>query len=45
VQAEPRGRFEQAAIAALARYRYEPFAQDGVTYERRTRLLIRFTLK
>ena len=29
VAAEPRGEFEKAALAALAEYRYRPFARDG----------------
>jgi protein TonB len=45
VAAEPEGRFEQAALAALAKYRYRPFAQDGRLFARRLRLRIRFTLE
>jgi TonB family protein len=45
VQANPTGRFEQAALAAVAKYRYEPFSRDGQVYERRVRLRLRFNLK
>src|SRR5262249_43831844 len=38
VQATPTGRFEQAALDAVAKYRYEPFSRDGRVYERRVRL-------
>jgi TonB family protein len=44
-QAEPPGAFDRAALAAVSRYRYEPFVQDGVVYERRARLRIRFALQ
>jgi periplasmic protein TonB len=43
--AEPARRFDRAATEALARYRFEPFAQDGVVYERRARMRMRFTLR
>src|SRR3970282_2657060 len=45
VGAEPPGRFEQAALAAVSLYRYEPFERDGRVYERRTRLRTRFNLR
>jgi protein TonB len=45
VQAEPAGFFEQAAIEAVADYRYAPFELDGKVYERRLRLRLRFTLE
>jgi protein TonB len=45
VQAEPAGRFERAALAAAATYRYAPFELDGRTYARRVWLRIRFTLE
>jgi protein TonB len=45
LQAEPRRRFEQAAIAAINQYRYEPFVKDGDVYERRVRLRMRFSLQ
>jgi TonB family protein len=44
-QASPPGRFEQAALAAVAKYRYEPFTQDGQVYERRVYVRLRFSLK
>jgi periplasmic protein TonB len=44
-QASPPGRFEQAALAAVPKYRYEPFTQDGQIYERRVYVRIRFSLK
>jgi protein TonB len=43
--AEPEGRFEEAALAAVAQYRYAPFEQDGEIYERRVGLRIRFALE
>ena len=43
--AQPAGRFDQSATDAVARYRYTPFALDGVVYERRVRLRVRFTLQ
>ena len=43
--AQPAGSFDRAATDAISRYRYEPFVLDGVTYERRVRLRIRFTLQ
>jgi TonB family protein len=44
VQAEPPGRFDASALAAVAQYRYVPFERDGARYERRARLRVRFTL-
>ena len=44
VAAEPAGRFDQAALTAVAKYRYAPFERGGHLYERRVRLRIRFTL-
>ena len=44
VAAEPTGRFDQAALAAVATYRYAPFERGGRVYERRLRLRIRFAL-
>jgi TonB family protein len=44
VAAEPTGRFDQAAVAAVAKYRYAPFERAGHVYERRVRLRIRFAL-
>ena len=42
--AEPTGRFDQAALAAVAKYRYAPFERGGHVYERRVRLRVRFAL-
>jgi TonB family protein len=44
VAAEPTGRFDQAAVAAVAKYRYAPFERGGHVYERRVRLRMRFAL-
>jgi protein TonB len=44
-QASPSGHFEQAALDAVAKYRYEPFSRDGHVFERRVRLRLRFSLK
>jgi protein TonB len=44
VAAEPTGRFDQVALAAVAKYRYAPFERGGHVYERRVRLRIRFAL-
>ncbi len=44
VAAEPAGRFDQAAITAVAKYRYAPFESGGQVYERRVRLRVRFAL-
>lgn len=44
-QADPPQRFDAAALAAVASYRYAPFERDGRVYERRVRLRIRFDLE
>jgi TonB family protein len=44
VGAEPAGRFDQAALAAVAKYRYAPFERGGHVYERRVQLRVRFAL-
>jgi protein TonB len=44
-QSSPPGRFDQAALTAVAKYRYEPFTRDGQVYERRVWLRLRFSLK
>jgi TonB family protein len=44
IAAEPVGRFENAATAALAEYEFVPFELDDVVYERRLRLRMRFEL-
>jgi protein TonB len=40
--AEPRGVFEQAAIAALSQSRYRPVERDGVAVAQRVRIRLRF---
>jgi protein TonB len=45
VDASPPGRFDGAALAAVARYRYVPFERDGRLYERRLRLRVRFEIQ
>jgi TonB family protein len=45
VGAEPKGRFEDAALAALSKYRYRPFIHDDRPFARRLRLRIRFALQ
>lgn len=42
VAAEPAGAFEDAAISALSRYRFEPYVFRDRVYERRARLRMRF---
>ena len=42
--ASPPGTFDRAAANAVARNRYEPSVVDGVSYERRVRLRMRFAL-
>ena len=39
------GRFDEAALAAVAQYRYAPFELDGRIYERRLRLRVRFQVQ
>jgi protein TonB len=43
--AEPAGIFEQAAMAAVRRWRYEPVKRDGRAVEQRARLRLRFTIE
>jgi TonB family protein len=45
VGADPPVTFDQAALAAVSLYRYEPFELDGRAYERLGRLRIRFDLR
>jgi TonB family protein len=45
VDASLPGRFEAAALAAVAQYRYVPFERDGRIYERRLRLRVRFRVQ
>ena len=44
VQASPPGRFDAAALAAVAQYRYAPFERDSRVYERLLRLRVRFQM-
>jgi protein TonB len=44
VGSEPAGQFENAAVAALSRYRFAPFEFEDRPYERRVRLRMRFEL-
>ncbi len=44
IAAEPTGRFEEAALTAVATYRYAPFERAGHVYDRRVRLRLRFAL-
>jgi protein TonB len=43
--AQPRTAFDSAATKAVAGQRYEPFVQDGHTYERRVQLRVTFHLQ
>jgi protein TonB len=43
--ASPAGRFDEAALEAVAQYRYAPFEQDGRVYERRIRMRVRFQVQ
>lgn len=43
--AEPPGTFDRAATNAVSRARYEPFEEDGVSYDRRVWQRLRFTLQ
>jgi protein TonB len=45
VDAAPPGRFDAAALAAVAQYRYVPFERDGRIYERRLRFRLRFQIQ
>jgi TonB family protein len=45
VAADPPVTFDEAALAAVSLYRYEPFEHDGRAYERLGRLRIRFDLR
>jgi protein TonB len=44
IDAQPEGRFEDAAINALSGYEFEPFEFEGERYERRLRVRISFQL-
>jgi TonB family protein len=43
--AEPTGVFEQAAMSAVRRWRFEPVRRDGAAIEQRARIRIRFSLQ
>jgi protein TonB len=43
--AEPAGIFEQSAMSALRRWRYEPVRKDGRVVEQRARLRLRFEIE
>jgi TonB family protein len=43
--AEPAGIFEQSAMAAVRRWRYEPVKRDGRAVEQRARLRLRFSIE
>ena len=43
--AEPAGIFEQSAMAAVRRWRYEPVKREGRAVEQRARLRLRFTIE
>jgi TonB family protein len=43
--AEPAGIFEQAAMAAVRRWRYEPVRREGRAVEQRARLRLRFSIE
>ena len=43
IESEPGRTFDNAAMAAIRRYRYEPVMVDGVAVEQRARIRIRFT--
>jgi TonB family protein len=43
--AEPAGIFEQAAMAAVRRWRYQPVRKEGRAVEQRARVRIRFAVE
>jgi protein TonB len=43
--AEPAGIFEQAAMSAVRRWRYDPVRKDGRAIEQRARVRIRFSVE
>jgi len=45
VDASPSGVFEEAALAAVTQYEYQPFVRDGRVYERRVKLRVRFNFQ
>jgi protein TonB len=44
-QGSPPGRFDEAAVEAVQRYRYVPFERDGRIYERRIAVRVRFQVQ
>lgn len=42
--AQPAGTFEEAALASVARWRFEPVRRDGLPVEQRARLRMRFNI-
>ena len=44
-QASPAGRFDEAALEAVAKNRYVPFEENGRVYERRIKLRVRFQVQ
>lgn len=45
IESRPRRIFDEAAVAAVAQQRYEPFVVDGHAYARRLRMRMRFALQ
>jgi TonB family protein len=45
VGAQPAGIFEQAALDAVRRWRYQPVMQDGHAVSQRARVRLRFTVQ
>jgi protein TonB len=45
VDANPTGVFEEAALAAVTQYEYQPFVRDGRVYERLAKLRVRFNFQ
>jgi protein TonB len=43
--AEPAGIFEQSAMSAVRRWRYQPVRRDGRAIEQRARVRLRFTIE
>ncbi len=43
--AEPAGIFEQAAMASVRKWRYQPILRDGRPVEQRARVRIRFAME
>jgi protein TonB len=42
---DPKDIFDEAAVAAVRRWRYRPVQRDGLPVEQRAQLRIRFTLQ